>query len=192
MADQGLSEKSDETLLRDVRAGDRASFTQLIDRHSEKFYRLAFRYMGHREHAEDVVQEAFTKLWQKPEIWDGNRGVKFTTWFYRVIVNLCLDERRKNRWQSLPDGFDMASGQRPQDHAMIMQQEQMWLETEIKKLPPRQQSAINLCFLEGLSNKEAAEIMGLELKALQSLVMRAKETLKRRLMTGEGSKNGVE
>jgi RNA polymerase sigma-70 factor (ECF subfamily) len=60
-------------------------------------------------------------------------------------------------------------------------QEQRILEKEIAALPERQRTALNLCFDEGLTNQEAAEVMGLHLKALQSLIMRAKTTLKERM-----------
>jgi RNA polymerase sigma-70 factor (ECF subfamily) len=64
---------------------------------------------------------------------------------------------------------------------MMQAQQQKLLEKEIAALPERQQTALNLCFDEGLSNQEAAEIMGVKLKALQSLIMRAKSTLKERM-----------
>ena len=60
-------------------------------------------------------------------------------------------------------------------------QEQQVLEQEIAALPERQRMALNLCFAEGLSNQEAAEVIGVRLKALQSLIMRAKATLKERM-----------
>jgi RNA polymerase sigma-70 factor (ECF subfamily) len=192
MADQCTTAKSDDALLANVQAGDAVSFTVLVERHGDKFHRLAFHYMGNSEQAEDVVQEAFTRLWQKPEMWNAGKGVKFTTWFYRIIVNLCLDTRKKNRLQTLPDNFDVASTQMSQDREMIVREEQLWLEREIRTLPVRQQTALTLCFFEEMSNKEAAEIMGLDLKALQSLIMRAKETLKKRSAAydGNGNKNG--
>ena len=64
---------------------------------------------------------------------------------------------------------------------MIRQQEQKALEREIAALPERQRTALNLCFDQGLTNQEAADVMGLKLKALQSLIMRAKSTLKERM-----------
>ena len=64
---------------------------------------------------------------------------------------------------------------------MIRTQEQNALEKEIAVLPERQRAALNLCFDEGLSNQEAAQVMGINLKALQSLIMRAKTTLKERM-----------
>ena len=64
---------------------------------------------------------------------------------------------------------------------MIRQQEQKALEREIAALPESQRTALNLCFDQGLTNQEAADVMGLKLKALQSLIMRAKSTLKERM-----------
>ena len=67
------------------------------------------------------------------------------------------------------------------DQAMMRREEQAALEQEIAALPERQRTALNLCFDEGVSNQEAADIMGMNLKALQSLLMRAKTTLKERM-----------
>jgi RNA polymerase sigma-70 factor (ECF subfamily) len=67
------------------------------------------------------------------------------------------------------------------DEAMQRKQQQIALESAIAALPERQRTAINLCYDEGLSNQEAADVMAINLKALQSLVMRAKTTLKERL-----------
>ena len=66
---------------------------------------------------------------------------------------------------------------------MMRDQEQKMVEKEIAALPERQRTALNLCFDAGLTNQEAAEVMGLKLKALQSLIMRAKTTLKERMKT---------
>ena len=67
------------------------------------------------------------------------------------------------------------------DQALQRHQEQQALEREIAALPERQRTALNLCFDEGLSNQDAADVMGVNLKALQSLIMRAKTTLKERM-----------
>ena len=80
----------DESLLARVGEGDGPAFAMLVRRHSDRYYRLAYRYTARREEAEDIVQAAFIKLWETPDIWDPRRGAKFTTWFYRVVVNLCF------------------------------------------------------------------------------------------------------
>ena len=172
-------EKDDEELLALIQHGSQEAFSVLVHRHTERFYRLAYRYLQSKETAEDVVQDAFVKLWEDPGRWQAERNNKFTTWFYRVVVNLCLDWQKKKKPLELGDQeLSIADDRDIPDIAMIHAQEQKILEKEIAALPERQRTALNLCFDEGLSNQEAAEVMGLKLKALQSLVMRAKTTLK--------------
>jgi RNA polymerase sigma-70 factor (ECF subfamily) len=82
---------------------------------------------------------------------------------------------------ALEEGTPLVDEREAADEAMIRAEEQRILEKEIADLPERQRTALNLCFAEGLSNQEAAEVMGVKLKALQSLIMRAKTTLKERM-----------
>lgn len=177
----GWAEKEDHELLARIQDGSHDAFAALVQRHTERFYRLAYRYMQHKETAEDIVQDAFVKLWENPGKWQPERNTKFTTWFYRILVNLCLDWQKKKRPLALEEELPVLDEGETLDATLIRVQEQKILEKEIAVLPERQRLALNLCFDEGLSNQEAAEVMGLHLKALQSLIMRAKATLKERL-----------
>jgi RNA polymerase sigma-70 factor (ECF subfamily) len=177
----GWSEKDDQELLALVQEGSQSAFDELVQRHTERFYRLAYRYVQNRETAEDLVQDAFVRLWENPASWRPDRNSKFTTWFYRIVVNLCLDWQKKKRPLPLDEEMPLIDERETADEAMIKVQEQRLLEKEIAALPERQRTALNLCFDEGLSNQEAAETMGVNLKALQSLIMRAKTTLKERM-----------
>jgi RNA polymerase sigma-70 factor, ECF subfamily len=177
----GWSEKDDQELLALVQEGSQPAFDELVQRHTERFYRLAYRYVQNRETAEDLVQDAFVRLWENPASWRPDRNSKFTTWFYRIVVNLCLDWQKKKRPLPLDEEMPLIDERETADEAMIKVQEQRLLEKEIAALPERQRTALNLCFDEGLSNQEAAETMGVNLKALQSLIMRAKTTLKERM-----------
>ena len=174
-------EKDDQELLALVRGGSHPAFSELVQRHAGRFYRLAFRYLQSKEAAEDVVQEAFLKLWENPAIWQADKNTKFTTWFYRVVVNLCLDWQKRKRPVELTDSMALVDERENADQALQRHQEQQALEREIAALPERQRTALNLCFDEGLSNQDAADVMGVNLKALQSLIMRAKTTLKERM-----------
>lgn len=176
-------EKNDQALLALIQDGSHQAFAELVRRHTESFYRLAYRYVQNRETAEDVVQDAFLRLWENPASWRPDRNSKFTTWFYRIVVNLCLDWQKKKRPMPLDEDTPLVDERETADEAMIRIQQQKLLEKEIAALPERQRMALNLCFDEGLSNQEAAEAMGLNLKALQSLIMRAKTTLRERLKT---------
>jgi RNA polymerase sigma-70 factor (ECF subfamily) len=174
-------DKDDQELLALIQEGSHEAFAELVQRHTERFYRLAYRYVQNRETAEDLVQDAFVGLWANPASWRPERNSKFTTWFYRIVVNLCLDWQKKKRPLPLNEEMPLADERESVDEAMIRIQEQKLLEKEIAALPERQRTALNLCFDEGLTNQEAAESMGLNLKALQSLIMRAKTTLKKRV-----------
>lgn len=174
-------EKDDHELLALVQEGSGQAFSTLVERHTERFYRLAYRFLQNKAAAEDVVQDAFLKLWENPTIWQPDRNSKFTTWFYRVVVNLCLDLRKKKGAVALDNTMELTDDRESAVETLVRSEEQRVLEKEIAALPERQRAALNLCFDEGLSNQEAAEIMGLNLKALQSLIMRAKTTLKERM-----------
>jgi RNA polymerase sigma-70 factor (ECF subfamily) len=177
----GWSEKDDHELLALVQEGSQTAFAELVQRHTERFYRLAYRYVQNRETAEDLVQDAFVRLWENPASWRPDRNIRFTTWFYRIVVNLCLDWQKKKRPLPLDEEMPLIDERETADEAMVRIEEQKLLEKEIAALPERQRTALNLCFDEGLSNQEAAETMGVNLKALQSLIMRAKTTLKQRM-----------
>jgi RNA polymerase sigma-70 factor (ECF subfamily) len=174
-------DKDDQELLVLIQDGSHPAFAELVERHTERFYRLAYRYVQNRETAEDLVQDAFLGLWENPAGWRPDRNSKFTTWFYRIVVNLCLDWQKKKRPMPLDEDLPLVDEREPVDEAMIRIQEQRLLEKEIAALPERQRTALNLCFDEGMTNQEAAESMGVNLKALQSLIMRAKTTLKKRM-----------
>lgn len=176
-------DKDDHELLALVQGGSHPAFAELVKRHAERFYRLAFRYLQNREAAEDVVQDALLKLWEDPSKWQADRNAKFTTWFYRVVVNLCLDWQKRKRPVEFNEAMPLIDNRETADQAILRGEEQRLLEKEIAALPERQRTALNLCFDEGLSNQEAAEVMGVNLKALQSLIMRAKTTLRERMKT---------
>lgn len=174
-------EKEDHELLALVQDGSHPAFAELVRRHTERYYRLAFRYLQNREAAEDMVQDAFLKLWEDPRRWQPDKNTKFTTWFYRVVVNLCLDWQKKKQPVQLNEDMPLIDDRESADEAMQRKQQQIALESAIAALPERQRTAINLCYDEGLSNQDAADVMTINLKALQSLVMRARTTLKERL-----------
>src|SRR5215813_6355348 len=129
------AEKEDGDLLALIQTGSHHAFGVLVRRHTERFYRLAYRYVQNREAAEDIVQDAFLKLWEAPGRWQPERNSKFTTWFYRIVVNLCLDWQKKKRPIPLDEDMPLADERESADEAMIRIQEQRILEKEIAALP---------------------------------------------------------
>jgi RNA polymerase sigma-70 factor (ECF subfamily) len=167
----------DNELLKEIKLGNQDAFAILVRRHTSKFYAVAFRMLGKQTDAEDIVQELFLKLWSKPELWQEGRGAKFSTWFYRIITNRCIDFQRKKKPDQLIENYDIEDKSNIEEDLDKIAKQKM-LEKMLVELPERQRIAVNLCFYEDFSNKEAAEIMEVNLKALESLLMRAKKTLK--------------
>lgn len=182
----GYEDQTDENLMGRVSDGDRQAFSALVHRHTAMFFSAAFRMCGHREEAEDVVQEAFLKLWDRPDAFDPARGVKFTTWFYRVVTNLAIDGMRRRRPHVAAEILEtLADENIPADLRLAAQEREKAIEHAIQALPERQKIALNLCFYEGLSNRDAADILGIGVKALESLLMRAKTALREDLIQAE-------
>lgn len=174
---------SDEVLMGRLAKGDHQAFCVLVRRHTQRFYVCAYRVCQEQDDAEDAVQDAFLKLWKNPAIWETGRGAKFTTWFYRVVTNSATDIVRKRRNHCGSDVLEyMQAEYEGQEKNLQDRQEQQSLEQAMDALPERQKQALNLCFYDGFSNKEAAEILGIGLKALESLLMRAKAGLKDNLI----------
>ena len=113
------SERDDEELLALIQQGSQQAFSTLVQRYNERFYRLAYRYLQSKEAAEDVVQDAFVKLWEDPSRWQAQRKTKFTTWFYRIVVNLCLDWQKKKKPIELDDQAPLADDSESIEQRMI-------------------------------------------------------------------------
>lgn len=181
-----MQDFSDHELLALLQQGRHQAFSILVDRHAEKFYRLAFRFLNARDLSQDVVQDAFLFLWEHPDRWNPDRNTRFTTWFYRIIVNRCLDLLKKKSGLPLDEAVrrEVEKGQQdisPQESQLLDGERQRQLIAAIARLPDNQKTAINLCFFEEMSNREAAEVMEISLKALQSLIMRAKTNIRKEL-----------
>ncbi len=179
------NELTDPQLLHLIQDGDKSAFTELVNRHANRFYRIAFRFLNDRGNSEDVVQDAFLKLWNNTGVWKSDFDAKFTTWFSRIVINLCLDLKKKNKSSIELDDIQIPVDSETPYQTVSTRQSNEILNRYLQELPDRQQTAINLCFYEGFSNKEAAEIMEINIKALESLLMRAKSSLREKLVKEE-------
>ena len=93
----------DEELVARAQQGDRRAFEELVERHKQKAYYIAFDFSRDREDAKDLSQEAFLKAFTNLKKFDGRSS--FYTWFYRILVNLCLDYKRRQK-RAPTDTFD--------------------------------------------------------------------------------------
>ena len=170
--------RSDEELVVLLLQQDHQAFSTLVHRHASRFYACAYRYCNDQDEAEDIVQNCFLKLWAKPALWKPGKNAKFTTWFYRIVANAAIDAIRVRRSHMGQDVLDVQEDQAARADRVLEEQDKMaLLDAAIEVLPDRQKSALNLCFYEELSHKEVAEIMGVGVKAVESLLSRAKRSL---------------
>ena len=166
----------DEALVKRIGRGDAGAFKILMTRYASLHLSFAKRLVGSREEAEDIVQESYAKLWTHARDFDPRKS-KFTTWFYRVVFNRCLDHKRKKRPLALPEGFDAPDDAPSAHHALEASERAAKVREALERIPARQKAAIVLCYFEGVSNREAAEILGLSVKALESLLGRGRQSL---------------
>ena len=172
---------SDETLVLRVANGDRTAFGMLVDRHALRYRALALRYLGDVALAEDLVQEAFVKLWTHARRFNADKA-RFTTWFHRVVVNRCLDEKRRKKPEALPEEYDQPDESPSVEHALMEADGNTSLKRALDALSDRQRLAVTLSYFDELSNVEAAEAMEMNLKAYESLLVRARAKLREALI----------
>lgn len=170
----------DADLVARVGQGDRAAAAALMTRHLPRMFALARRMLTDPIEAEDAVQDAFIQLWTHAARWEPGRA-KFSTWLYRVTLNKCYDRLRRRQAARLDEAADVEDPAPGPDaglqHAAIAAQ----IEAALAELPERQRAAIQLCHFQGCGNIEAAEILGVSVEALESLLSRGRRALRQRL-----------
>jgi RNA polymerase sigma-70 factor (ECF subfamily) len=175
-----MGETEDGALMRRVSAGDSGAFRLLVERHTPMVHALAWRMLGDGAEAEDVVQEAFVRLWVNAKRWTPAGG-GLGGWLRRVGTNLCLDRLRKRRLVFDGELPEPADDSPPVDAQIDDERRRAAVAASILALPDRQRAAIVLTYYEGVPNAEAASILGIGVKALESLLVRARQTLVRSL-----------
>lgn len=169
--------EADAELLARIADGDADAFGVLVARHHPNVFALCRRMLGDDGEAEDRTQEVFLKVWTKPEAWQSG-GAKFSTWLYRVAANSCIDRLRKRvpvPVEEIPDTADDAAGP---DTQLFQGQLAERVEAALSSLPERQRLALVATYYQDLSNREAAELLGVTVDALESLLARARRKLK--------------
>jgi RNA polymerase sigma-70 factor (ECF subfamily) len=165
-----------------VRAGqgDRAAAQALMARHLPKMLTVARRMLGSQAEAEDAVQDAFLKLWTHAARWQPGKA-KFETWLYRVTLNKCYDRLRRRAPASLDEAAEVVDPAPAADAVLENAALAGEIEAALAQLPERQRAAILLCHHQECGNIEAAEILGISVEALESLLARGRRALRDRL-----------
>jgi RNA polymerase sigma-70 factor (ECF subfamily) len=173
------SEATDETLVAALGRRDQRALAELVNRHGGWAARFAERLTGSAQTAEEVVQNAFLRLWTHPERWEGRS--RFSTWFYRVLHNLAMDELRRRRGVTEELDDTLADGAPTPPETLERERRDARVRAALAGLPERQRAALVLSHFEGCTQAEAAAILGVSEGALESLLSRARAALRQSL-----------
>lgn len=183
---------TDEELVERSIAGDRDSFNQLIVRWERPIYALAYRVIGREEDARDVVQETFLRAFRA--IKGFKRQAKFSSWLYRIALNLCRDWIRRERRTPIvptPEGIDPIEMATEIDPGPTVE-EMAWrgeltrsVEQAMKRLPEEQRTAIILKEYQGLTFQEISDLLGCPLSTVKTRLYQGLSVLRRELAQSE-------
>jgi RNA polymerase sigma-70 factor (ECF subfamily) len=169
-----LGQLADEDLMQLVREGDSAAFKGLYDRHSTAAFSLAYRMMGTRVGAEDVVQDAFLSLWRSGARYDSARG-SVRTWVLGIVHHRAIDALRRNtvhdRRRASDEGIEerFESAERT-DLEAARRQEADEVRAALAALPPEQGRAIELAYFGGFSHAEIAEMLDIPIGTIKGRI----------------------
>jgi RNA polymerase sigma-70 factor (ECF subfamily) len=189
--DSGINEE--RLLLERCKKGDRNAFDALIRRYEKKVYNFAFRLCGNYDEASDIAAETFVRLYNSLTSFRGDSS--FITWLFRIITNIYLDQRKRQRSrpnQSLESMIELEENSvrrqyedptpSPEDHVEGRERTAI-LQAAIRTLPDYQRLMIVMFHVEGKSYEEIAEVMDLPIGTVKSRLNRARLSLREKLQS---------
>jgi len=174
-------ECDDDALLVGTAAGDRKAFQRLMERHSKPMLALSQRVVGNAHDADEVVQEAFLKVWSVAERWDPDGKATFSTWLYRVVLNGSLDRLRRAPMASLDEASEITDPTPSSLDQTLARQRHKIIVQAMTRLPARQQAALSLHYFGEISGPQVADVLDLSLSACEALLARGKKALRKAL-----------
>jgi RNA polymerase sigma-70 factor (ECF subfamily) len=171
--------RSDRVLMERLGRGDPKPMAELVERYQARLWRLAFRLCTNRAQADDLVQEAFLRLYRSASHYRPEASL--ATYLHRIVVNLAIDARRTAH-PALP--LSSLKAPLPQDEVpnpLIESERSLRVQAALRSLPDRQRTAVILHRYESLSYREIAQVMEASESAVESLIMRAYAQLRERL-----------
>ena len=167
---------ADHELMARVARSDQNAFRILSRRHAGAALGLARNIVGNEAVAEELVQEAFLRVWLNAPRWRPDAA--FRTWLYRIVINLCLNEKRRTSPLPLDAAGDPADPAPGAETELAEHERDRLVAAAIAALPARQRAAIVLTYTQGLSNAEAADMLDTSVSGIETLLVRAKRALR--------------
>ncbi|MCB9958409.1 MAG: RNA polymerase sigma factor [Rhodospirillaceae bacterium] len=175
-----MSLPTDDTLMDLIAGGDAAACRTLLDRHLGPVLAYCQRILGSRADAEDVAQEVFVRAWAKSPEWQPGTA-RLTTWLHTVALNLCRDRLRRVRPDPLEDVPEPVDPSLTAEDRVGGREIGQHIDRALAELPERQREAIVLSHYQALDNPAVAQVLNLSVPAVESLLARARRTLRRQL-----------
>jgi RNA polymerase sigma-70 factor (ECF subfamily) len=181
----------EKSLINKCKQGDIAAFNDLVQRYEKRVFNFAYRMAGNYDDANDVAQEAFIRVFNSISTFRGDAN--FTTWLYRIVTNVYLDERKKQKahlQSSLEDYIELEEnvvtrqiedGGPTPDHIVETAERDGILQQAIQELPEYQRIMVVLYHTQSKSYEEIAQIMNLPIGTVKSRLNRARIALKEKL-----------
>ena len=167
---------SDAALLEASARRVQAAFAVLVSRYYRDVYRVVWRISGGHADTQDITQEAFLRLWARPDQLREARALK--GWLLRVASNLVMDRFRQKPMQDLEAASAVTDGAPSADEILSLAYVTRTVDAAIAKLPDRQKLALTLVHFEQMTNIAAAAHMEISVDALESLLARARRAMK--------------
>lgn len=175
---------TDEALMAAIQAGDRQAYAQVVNNHVRPVNRYIVRMLGSQSDAEDIAQETFLRLWTQAHTWQPGKAA-LSTWLHRIAHNLCIDYLRRDKSGVSSEYLDDYATEESPEKSFAQKAGLEALEKAMQQLPERQRSALILTHYQGLANREVAEIMDISVDALESVLARARRSLKTQLLAAD-------
>jgi len=161
-----------------VRKGDQRAYTDLVVRHLPAIEVYAKRIVNDDTLAQDIAQDVMVVLWQRSGDFNPDKA-RLTTWLHRIAHNRCIDIMRKRQREVNCDASDSEYPVVESETATDLQP----IDVALMRLPESQRTALVLTYYQNLSNRDVAEIMNSSVRAVESLLVRARGNLKKQLET---------
>ena len=183
-----LATDPDEQLVERIARGDTTAVSVLVSRKLPKLLSLGRRMLGDAIEAEDVAQETLLRTWKQAAVWVPGKA-RIDTWMHRVALNLCYDRLRRRRVTSSTDEVELVDPAQSAPARIEADQTAQQVRTAIAALPDRQREAIQLTYYQELSNQDAAGVMQVSVEALESLLARARRSLRSAMLEADKPQN---
>lgn len=172
----------DRIYLEKIREGDTEAFSYFVEKYSSRSYSLVLSIVKNEALAEEIVQVSFVKAYRG--LTGFREDAKFSTWFYRILVNECNQAYRKRKMKNLDEKQELLNDRDTDaDHEIAKKEKKQILELAIGHLKPREAMAIRLYYLCEMDHEEIAEVTGLSIANSKVILHRARKSLKNILET---------